>query len=211
MSKKLLIVESAKKARTIKAMLGRDYSVQATGGHILEMPSDDIHVSLEDFLPKLYLIRGKGKKLAELKKVAAGADAIYLATDMDREGEAIAQHVAERLGRSVAGKVQRITFTAITQADIRAALASPRQIDRRLVEAQTARRVIDRLVGYMVSPVLWRGLSGRKRLSAGRVQSPALWLVVERERAIEAFVPEEWWSIEAEQDQGQEAGLENQG
>jgi DNA topoisomerase-1 len=198
MSKKLLIVESAKKARTIKAMLGRDYSVQATGGHILEMPSDDIHVSLEDFLPKLYLIRGKGKKLAELKKVAAGADAIYLATDMDREGEAIAQHVAERLGRSVAGKVQRITFTAITQADIRAALASPRQIDRRLVEAQTARRVIDRLVGYMVSPVLWRGLSGRKRLSAGRVQSPALWLVVERERAIEAFVPEEWWSIEAE-------------
>ena len=198
MAKKLLIVESAKKARTIKGMLGPDFSVQATSGHILEMPKDDIHVNLQDFTPTLYLIRGKGKKLEALQKDAANAEAVYLATDMDREGEAIAQHVAERLGRGVAGKIQRITFTAITQAEIRAALASPRQIDRRLVEAQTARRVTDRLVGYMVSPVLWKGLSGLKRLSAGRVQSPALWLVVERERAIMAFVPEEWWSIEAE-------------
>jgi DNA topoisomerase-1 len=198
MSKKLLILESIKKARTIKAMLGAEFMVRATGGHILEMPADDMHVNLQDFSPTLYLIRGKGKKLKELKKAAGTAETVYLATDMDREGEAIAQHVAERLGRSVTAKVQRITFTAITQADIRTALASPRQIDRRLVEAQTARRVIDRLVGYMVSPVLWRGLSGLKRLSAGRVQSPALWLVVERERAIEAFVPEEWWSVEAE-------------
>ena len=117
---------------------------------------------------------------------------------MDREGEAIAQHVVSRLGRIVTGKVQRITFTAISQADLKAALASPRQINRRLVEAQTARRVTDRLVGYMVSPVLWKGLSGMKRLSAGRVQAPALWLVVGRERDIEAFVPEEWWSVEAQ-------------
>ena len=198
MTKNLLIVESAKKARTIKGMLGAGYTVKATSGHILEMPADDIHVNLADFTPTLYVIRGKGKTLAALKKAAAAADAVYLATDMDREGEAIAAHVAQRLGAAARGKVRRITFTAITQADIRAALAAPRQIDRRLVEAQTARRVIDRLVGYMVSPVLWAGLSGRKRLSAGRVQSPALWLVVQREREIQAFVPEEWWSIRAE-------------
>ncbi|GAB4423767.1 MAG: type I DNA topoisomerase [Anaerolineae bacterium] len=198
MTKSLLIVESAKKAKTISGMLGAGYTVKATSGHILEMPADDIHVNLTDFTPTLYLMRGKGKTLEALKAAAAGADAIYLATDMDREGEAIAAHVADRLGAAARGKVRRITFTAITQADIRAALANPRQIDRRLVEAQTARRVIDRLVGYMVSPVLWAGLSGRKRLSAGRVQSPALWLVVQREREIAAFVPEEWWSIRAE-------------
>lgn len=179
-------------------MLGREVVVKATSGHILEMPRDAMHVNLQEFTPTLHLIRGKGKRLEELRKVAAIADQIYLATDLDREGEAIAQHVAERLGRSFAAKIQRITFTAITQADLQAALAAPRAIDRRLVEAQMARRVTDRLVGYMVSPVLWKGLSGRKRLSAGRVQSPALWLVVERERAILAFVPEEWWSIEAE-------------
>ncbi len=194
----LLIVESAKKARTIKSMLGADFTVKATSGHVLEMPADDIHVNLQDFTPTLHLIRGKGKTLDELKRAAAAAGAVYLATDMDREGEAIAQHVAERLGRESAGKIRRITFTAITRADIQAALSSPRAINQQLVEAQTARRVIDRLVGYMVSPVLWQGLSGIKRLSAGRVQSPALWLVVERERAIQAFVAEEWWSIEAE-------------
>ena len=198
MAKNLLIVESSKKARTIKNMLGSDFKVEATGGHILEMPSDGIHVDLDRFEPTLYLIRGKGKKLESLKKAAAQAGTVYLATDMDREGEAIAQHVADRLGRTLAGKIRRITFTAITQADLQAALAAPRQIDQRLVAAQTARRVTDRLVGYMVSPVLWEGLSGIKGLSAGRVQSPALWLVVERERAIKAFVPEEWWSIEAE-------------
>ncbi len=198
MAKNLLIVESAKKARTIKGILGKNFTVKATSGHILEMPRDDIHVNLQDFTPTLHLIRGKGKKLAELKKAAATADIVYLATDMDREGEAIASHVAERLGQAVTAKIRRIAFTAITQADIRAALAAPRQIDQRLVQAQLARRVTDRLVGYMVSPVLWQGLSGIKRLSAGRVQSPALWLVVQREREIEAFVPEEWWSIEAE-------------
>ncbi|MBN1994449.1 MAG: type I DNA topoisomerase [Anaerolineae bacterium] len=198
MSQKLLVVESAKKARTIKGMLGSGFIVKATSGHILEMPGDDMHVNLKDFTPTLRLIKGKGKKIEELKQAAAEAEVVYLATDMDREGEAIAQHVASRLGRAGAGKVQRITFTAITQADLQAALAAPRQIDRRLVEAQVARRVTDRLVGYMVSPVLWQGLAGMKRLSAGRVQSPALWLVVERERAIRAFTPEEWWSVEAE-------------
>ncbi|HXV43669.1 MAG TPA: DNA topoisomerase, partial [Anaerolineae bacterium] len=179
-------------------MLGPGFSVAATSGHILEMPVDDMHVNLQDFTPTLYLIRGKGQKLEALRQAAASAEVVYLATDLDREGEAIAQHVAERLGRGAAGKIRRITFTAITEADLRAALASPRQIDLRLVEAQMARRVTDRLVGYMVSPILWQGLSGMKRLSAGRVQSPALWLVVERERAIQAFVAEEWWSVEAE-------------
>ncbi|MBE7475013.1 MAG: type I DNA topoisomerase [Anaerolineae bacterium] len=198
MPTKLLIVESSKKARTIKGMLGPDFTVTATSGHILEMPVDGLHVDLQNFTPTLYLMRGKGQKVDGLRQAAATAEMIYLATDLDREGEAIAQHVAERLGRSAAGKVRRITFTAITEADLRAALASPRSIDRRLVEAQMARRVTDRLVGYMVSPILWQGLSGMKRLSAGRVQSPALWLVVERERAIQSFVAEEWWSIEAE-------------
>ena len=198
MTKRLLIVESSKKARTIKGLLGPGYIIEATGGHILEMPADDLHVNLPDFTPTLHLMRGKGKKVAALKEAAAKTELVYLATDMDREGEAIAQHVAERLGRAVADKIRRITFTAITESDLRAALAAPRPIDRRLVEAQTARRVTDRLVGYMVSPVLWQGFSGMKRLSAGRVQSPALWLVVERERAIKAFVPEEWWSIEAQ-------------
>jgi DNA topoisomerase I len=198
MTKKLLVVESAKKAGTIKGILGSDFTVKATSGHILEMPVDEMHVNLSDFSPTLHVIRGKGKVLEELRKATATAEVIYLATDLDREGEAIAAHVAERLGPGAARKIRRITFTAITEADLRAALAAPRQIDQRLVEAQVARRVTDRLVGYMVSPILWKGLSGLKRLSAGRVQSPALWLVVERERAILAFVPEEWWSVEAE-------------
>lgn len=179
-------------------MLGPDFTVTATSGHILEMPVDALHVNLQDFTPTLNLIRGKGQKVEALRQAAVSAEVVYLATDMDREGEAIAQHVAERLGRTAASKVRRITFTAITEADLRAALATPRPINPRLVEAQMARRVTDRLVGYMVSPILWKGLSGMKRLSAGRVQSPALWLVVERERTIRAFVPEEWWSIEAE-------------
>ena len=142
MSKKLLIVESAKKAKTIKGMLGPGYTVQATSGHILEMPADDIHADLRNFTPTLHLIRGKGKKLAALKKAAAGADTVYLATDMDREGEAIAQHVAERLGRDAADKIRRITFTAITKADLQAALAAPRTINHPLVEAQTAARAV---------------------------------------------------------------------
>ncbi|OQY29909.1 MAG: hypothetical protein B6243_10795 [Anaerolineaceae bacterium 4572_5.2] len=198
MTKSLIIVESAKKAKTIKGMLGPGYTVRATGGHVLEMPRDDIHVDLQTFEPTLYLIRGKGKQLKQLQTAAAKADAIYLATDPDREGEAIARHVVSRLGSSATRKAKRIAFTAITQRDVRAALANPRNIDQNLVEAQTARRVIDRLVGYMVSPVLWAGLSGAKGLSAGRVQSPALWLVVERERVIRAFKPEEWWSVDAE-------------
>ena len=194
----LIIVESAKKAKTIKGMLGRGYTVKATGGHILEMPRDDIHVDLKTFDPSLRLIRGKGKLLQQLQAAAGKADAVYLATDPDREGEAIARHVVSRLGSSAARKAKRIAFTAITERDVRRALAQPRNIDQNLVEAQTARRVIDRLVGYMVSPVLWAGLSGVKGLSAGRVQSPALWLGVARERAIRAFNPEEWWSVDAE-------------
>jgi DNA topoisomerase-1 len=194
----LIIVESAKKAKTIKGMLGRGYTVKATGGHILEMPRDDIHVDLRTFDPTLHLIRGKGKLLQQLQAAAAKADAVYLATDPDREGEAIARHVVSRLGSRATRKAKRTAFTAITERDVRNALAQPRNIDQNLVEAQTARRVIDRLVGYMVSPVLWAGLSGAKGLSAGRVQSPALWLVVARERAINAFVPEEWWSVDAE-------------
>ena len=198
MTKTLIIVESAKKAKTIKGILGRGYDIQATGGHVLEMPGDELHVDLETFQPTLHVIRGKGKRLQAISRAAASADKVLLATDPDREGEAIARHVADRMGRQLGSRARRIAFTAITEDDIRAALAAPRPIDHNLVEAQTARRVIDRLVGYMVSPVLWAGLSGRKRLSAGRVQSPALWLVVQRERDIRDFVAEEWWSVDAE-------------
>lgn len=194
----LIIVESAKKAKTIKGMLGAGYTVKASSGHVLEMPADEMHVDLTTFEPDLRLIRGKGKLLQQLKSSAEKAETIYLATDLDREGEAIAQHIVSRLGGTVARRAKRIAFTAITERDIREALARPRAIDHNMVEAQTARRVIDRLVGYMVSPVLWAGLSGARRLSAGRVQSPALWLVVDRERAILNFSPEEWWSVDAE-------------
>lgn len=195
---KLIIVESAKKAKTIKGMLGAGYTVKASSGHVLELPGDEMHVDLTTFLPELRLIRGKGKLLDDLRSAAEQAETIYLATDLDREGEAIAQHIATRLGSQAARRARRIAFTAITERDIQEALANPRAIDGNLVEAQTARRVIDRLVGYMVSPVLWAGLSGARHLSAGRVQSPALWLLVERERAIRNFKPEEWWSIDAE-------------
>lgn len=195
---KLIIVESAKKAKTIKGMLGAGYTVKASSGHVLELPGDEMHVDLTTFLPELRLIRGKGKLLDELRSAAEQAETIYLATDLDREGEAIAQHIATRLGSQAAKRARRIAFTAITERDIQEALANPRAIDHNLVEAQTARRVIDRLVGYMVSPVLWAGLSGAQHLSAGRVQSPALWLLVDRERAIRHFKPEAWWSIDAE-------------
>ncbi|MEM7029303.1 MAG: type I DNA topoisomerase [Chloroflexota bacterium] len=198
MTKHLIIVESAKKAKTIKGILGRGYVIEATSGHVLEMPRDSLNVDLDSFEPTLTVIRGKGKRLQKLKAAASECENVYLATDPDREGEAIADHVVKRLGRAVARKAKRIAFTAITERDVRQAIASPRNIDRNLVEAQTARRVIDRLVGYMISPVLWAGLSGQKGLSAGRVQSPALWLVVDRERTIRDFVPEEWWSVDAE-------------
>ncbi|MDM8531235.1 type I DNA topoisomerase [Anaerolineales bacterium HSG25] len=198
MTKTLIIVESAKKAKTIKGILGKGYTVKASSGHILEMPKDDLHVNLNTFQPTLYLIRGKGKLLDNLKRAANNADTVYLATDLDREGEAIAHHIITRLGSNVARRAKRIAFTAITERDIRKALANPREVDQNLVQAQVARRTIDRLVGYMVSPVLWAGLSGVKRLSAGRVQSPALWLIVTRERTIRNFKPEEWWSVDAE-------------
>lgn len=197
--KNLVVVESPTKARTLARFLGPDFQIEATLGHLRDLPKSKLGVDVEhDFEPFYTTIPKQRKRVSELKKIAAGAEKIILATDPDREGEAIAYHVREILP-SVLGEVnedqwQRIVFHEITEPAIREALAHPRQIDMNLVLAQQARRVLDRLVGYKLSPLLWRKV--RKGLSAGRVQSVAVRLIVEREREIKNFVPEEYWRIE---------------
>jgi DNA topoisomerase-1 len=196
MAKTLLIVESPAKAKTIARYLGRDFQVKASVGHVRDLPPKELGVDVEHgFRPTYHLTRGKGKVIAEIKEAAQSAEQIYLATDPDREGEAIAWHVAEaaRLDPAI---TRRITFHQVTAEAVRTALLQARDLDRDLIDAQQARRVLDRLVGYKISPLLSRAM--RKRLSAGRVQSVALRLVVEREREILAFVPVEYWSLEAE-------------
>jgi DNA topoisomerase-1 len=190
----LVIVESPTKAKTIGKYLGAGYDVRATVGHLRDLPTRELGVDVErGFLPKYVTIKGKTKTLAELKKAAKGASAIYLATDPDREGEAIAWHVADQLDSSV--PTHRVLFHEITKDAIRAAMDRPLQIDDRKVNAQQARRILDRLVGYKASPILWRSI--KTGLSAGRVQTVALRLIVERERDIRAFKPQEYWTIEA--------------
>jgi DNA topoisomerase-1 len=191
----LVIVESPAKARTIKKFLGRDFEVKACMGHIKDLPQKDLGVDVADgYRPRYTIIKGKRKIIKELRTSAKKADAIFLAPDPDREGEAIAWHVAQELGVEQE-KIHRILFNEITKKAVSAAVQEPRSIDMRLVNAQQARRIMDRLVGYKVSPFLWRTLySG---LSAGRVQSVALRLVCEREELIEKFVPQEYWSIAA--------------
>ncbi len=190
----LVIVESPTKARTIGKYLGSTFTVKATVGHIRDLPQRQLGVDVDKgFAPKYVTIRGKGKTLAELKKAAKDSDAVFLATDPDREGEAIAWHVAEHIGNG--GKVQRILFHEITKDAVADALRHPVDIDSRKVEAQQARRILDRLVGYKASPLLWKSV--KAGLSAGRVQTVALRLLVEREQAIRAFEPQEYWSIEA--------------
>ncbi|GIW00670.1 type I DNA topoisomerase [Roseiflexus sp.] len=197
MGEKLVIVESPAKARTIQKYLGSGYRVEASMGHVRDLPKSNLGVDLEaNFAPVYEISPGKEKIIAALRKSIRQADAIYLATDPDREGEAIAWHITEAAKIPRDKPVYRVVFTEITPGAVRSAMASPRDIDRRLVDAQQARRVLDRLVGYKLSPLLWEKV--RRGLSAGRVQSVAVRLIVEREREIEAFVPQEYWTIEAD-------------
>src|SRR6266704_6731048 len=202
MAKNLVIVESPAKAKTINKYLGKDYLVKASIGHIKDLPSKKLGVDVDhDFEPTYEVIpdskkRNNKKIVAELKKAAKDADAVYLAADPDREGEAICQHLAEEIVPKKPKKpAYRVMFNEITKRVVNEAFEHPRQIDEHLVDAQQARRVLDRLVGYKVSPLLCRTIGGR--LSAGRVQSVALRMVVEREREIEAFVKTEYWTISA--------------
>ncbi len=193
----LVIVESPAKAKTISKYLGSGYEVAASVGHVRDLPQKELGVDVEHgFEPKYVTIRGKGKVITELKKKAKGASTVILATDPDREGEAIAYHVAEQLGyEKDRDRFQRVTFREITKAAVQRALESPGPLDTKKIEAQQARRILDRLVGYQVSPMLWKPI--RPGLSAGRVQSVALRLICEREDEIRAFVQEEYWSITA--------------
>src|SRR6267142_5011249 len=202
MAKNLVIVESPAKAKTINKYLGKDYIVMASIGHIKDLPAKDLGVDIQNnFEPHYEIIpdtkkRNNKRIVADLKKTAKEADAIYLAADPDREGEAICQHLAEEIvPKKPAKPTFRVMFNEITKRAVNAAFEHPRQIDENLVDAQQARRVLDRLVGYKVSPLLCRTIGGR--LSAGRVQSVALRMVVEREREIEAFTKTEYWTIGA--------------
>ncbi|HFQ94989.1 MAG TPA: type I DNA topoisomerase [Anaerolineae bacterium] len=193
---RLVIVESPAKARTIGRFLGRGYQVKASVGHVRDLYKSKLSVDVDhDFQPIYYVPRDKKKLVKELKEAVAGAEEVYLATDPDREGEAIAWHVQEATGLEPE-RAKRVVFHEITKSAIDEAFQHARSLDMQLVDAQQARRILDRLVGYKISPLLWRNV--RRGLSAGRVQSVALRLVVEREREIEAFVPEEYWSIIAD-------------
>ncbi|MGQ0648600.1 MAG: type I DNA topoisomerase, partial [Gemmatimonadaceae bacterium] len=202
----LVIVESPAKAKTIGKYLGRGYRVKATIGHVRDLPEKKLGIDVDKgFEPDYVTIEGKEKTLAELKAAAKDASAVYIATDPDREGEAIGWHVAEHFttgaGKTrVTAPIHRVLFHEITKDGIRDAMARPRAIDTKLFEAQQARRILDRLVGYKASPILWKVV--KKGLSAGRVQTVALRLIVERERDIRAFKPQEYWSIAAELEKG---------
>ena len=192
--KRLIIVESPAKARTISRYLGKGFTVKASMGHIKDLPTNRMGVDVEgDFEPEYVVIKGKEKVIEELKRAAEEADEVYIASDPDREGEAIAWHIAQEIGED--GKVRRIVFHEITKRAIEEALKSPTDIDLKKVNAQQARRVLDRIMGYSLSPLLWKRID--RGLSAGRVQSVALRLICEREKEIEEFVPEEYWKITA--------------
>jgi DNA topoisomerase I len=208
LSKGLVIVESPAKAKTIQKYLGKGFTVEASLGHVKDLPKSTLGVDVNnDFETDYIVIPGKEKVLAKLKKLASSADNIFLAPDPDREGEAIAAHLAEELGNGSKSKkkkkkkdeeserIRRVTFNEITKRAVQEAFEHPRDIDRHLVDAQQARRVLDRLVGYQVSPLLWDKV--RRGLSAGRVQTVALRLIVEREREIKAFIKQEYWTIDA--------------
>ncbi len=195
MAKNLVIVESPTKAKSISKMLGRGYQVEATIGHLRDLPKSKFGVDIENnFEPEYINVRGKGKKINELKKLAKKADKVYLATDPDREGEAISWHL-EHLLELDPSEPNRVEFHEITKDNVQSAIKNPRHIDQNLVDAQQARRVMDRIVGYEISPILWKRV--KSGLSAGRVQSVALKLIVDRQKEIDAFVPEEYWTITA--------------
>ena len=208
----LVIVESPTKARTLQRYLGNKYRIEASMGHIRDLPKSDLGVDVKkDFDPDYIIPRDKRKKVNELKKIAEEAKTLYLATDPDREGEAIAWHIAELLSNSANSKlIKRVVFHEITEEAIKDAFDHPRQLNLKLVDAQQARRVLDRLVGYKLSPLLWAKV--KKGSSAGRVQSVALRLIVEREREVKAFKAKEYWIIEAElEPEGQYALSTKQG
>src|SRR3954471_11393859 len=195
MAKALVIVESPAKAKTINKYLGRDYKVIASMGHVRDLPKSKLGVEVEGkFEPEYVVIPARQKVVKELKEAAADVTDIYVATDPDREGEAIGWHLAEELGGKKK-KIHRLMFNEITKKAILEAIKNPGEIDMRMVDAQQARRVLDRLVGYKISPILWDKV--RRGLSAGRVQSVALKLVCDREREVLAFVPEEYWNLTA--------------
>jgi len=192
-TKALVVVESPTKARTLSKLLKRSYEVKASMGHVKDLPKSRLGVDVDDdFTPKYIVIKGKGPIIKELKEAAKKASTVYMATDPDREGEAISWHLSDVL-RTVNPSVRRIEFHEVTKEAVQRALKHPREIDVNLVNAQQARRILDRLVGYKLSPLLWRKIRGG--LSAGRVQSVAVRLIVDREREIEAFTPQEYWSI----------------
>ena len=191
----LVIVESPAKVKTIKKFLGSNYTAAASQGHVRDLPKSSLGIDIEhDYEPKYITIRGKGDILASLRKEVKKSDKVYLATDPDREGEAISWHLAAAL-KLDDKKMRRITFNEITKNAVKASLKAPRSIDMNLVDAQQARRVLDRMVGYMISPILWAKV--KRGLSAGRVQSVALRLVADREEEINAFIPEEYWTLDA--------------
>lgn len=194
MAKNLIIVESPAKSKTIKKFLGKNYEVVASNGHVQDMPKSQMGIDFDnDFEPKYITIRGKGELLAKLRKEVKKADHVYLATDPDREGEAISWHLCFAL-KLDPKKTSRITFNEITKNAVRQSLKQSRQIDMDLVDAQQARRVLDRMVGYSISPLLWDKV--KRGLSAGRVQSVALRIIADREAEIDAFIPQEYWSLE---------------
>ena len=196
MAKYLVIVESPTKVKTIKKFLGSNYEVAASNGHVRDLPKSQLGVDVEnDYEPKYITIRGKGDILASLRKSAKKADKVYLATDPDREGEAISWHLAQAL-KLDDSKMNRITFNEITKNAVKDSLKHAREIDMNLVNAQQARRILDRMVGYRISPLLWAKV--KRGLSAGRVQSVALRIIADREDEINSFIPEEYWSLDAD-------------
>lgn len=198
MANSLVIVESPAKVKTIKKFLGSNFEVDASGGHVRDLPKSQLGIDVEhDYEPKYITIRGKGDTLAKLRKEVKKADKIYLATDPDREGEAISWHLTKalKLNEGTEKKVYRISFNEITKNAVKASLKAPRELDMGLVDAQQTRRILDRMVGYSISPILWEKV--KRGLSAGRVQSAALRMVCDREDEIAAFIPQEYWSLEA--------------
>lgn len=195
MAKYLVIVESPAKVKTIKKFLGSNYEVAASNGHVRDLPKSTLGVDIEaDYEPKYITIRGKGDVLSTLKRLVKKADKVYLATDPDREGEAISWHLANALKLSDKD-INRISFNEITKNAVKESIKSPREINMNLVDAQQSRRILDRMVGYQISPLLWAKV--KRGLSAGRVQSVALRIICDREEEISAFIPEEYWTIEA--------------
>ena len=191
----LVIVESPAKVKTIKKFLGNNYTVAASNGHVRDLPKSQMGIDVEhDYDPKYITIRGKGDILASLRKEVKKADKVYLATDPDREGEAISWHLSAAL-KLDEKKMRRITFNEITKNAVKSALKAPRDINMDLVDAQQARRILDRMVGYRISPLLWAKV--KRGLSAGRVQSVALRIIADREAEIDAFIPKEYWSLDA--------------